>query len=84
MPNDNNEDKIRRESLFLNEHLMAALTVFKVGAGLISLIFFRDGLDSFDFFALLVKLITAVSMYFAFKSYLKMKYPDIHATSITQ
>ena len=69
MPNDNNEDKIRRESLFLNEHLMAALTVFTVGAGLISLIFFRDGLDSFDFFALLVKLITAVSMYFAFKSY---------------
>ena len=69
MPNDNNMDKSQRESLFLNEHLMAAECAFIAAAGLVSLIFFRDGMDSFGFFALLAKIVTAVAMYFAFRSY---------------
>lgn len=48
---------------------MAAECVFIAAAGLISLLFFRDGMDTFGIFALLAKLVTAVAMYFAFKSY---------------
>ena len=59
----------KRESLFLNEHLMAAVCAFIAAAGLISLMFFHSEMDMFEIFGSLVKLITAVDIYFAFKSY---------------
>ncbi|MBQ6483359.1 MAG: hypothetical protein IJI45_19820 [Anaerolineaceae bacterium] len=69
MPKNNDKEVSSRESIFLNEHFMAVECGIIAAAGLISLLFFRDGMDSYGFFALLAKLVTAVAMYFAFRSY---------------
>lgn len=69
MPNEINAKENKEESLFLNERLMSVLTGFIAATGLVSLVFFRDGLDSFVFFALLAKLVTSIAMYFTFRSY---------------
>ena len=69
MHNNNKVKKTNRESIFLNENLMAAVCAFIAAAGLISLVFFRSGMDPFEIFGLLLKLITAVDIFFAFRSY---------------
>ena len=62
--------KIKKlESLFLNEHVMAAVCAFIAAAGLITLIFFRGEMDAFEIFGLLVKLAAAVDIYFTFRSF---------------
>ena len=58
-----------RESLFLNEHVMAGLCVFVVGASLVSLVFFRSAGDSFELFALATKIACAAAMYLTFRYY---------------
>ena len=57
----------QRESIFLNEYFMAAACAVVVVTGLISLFFcVKDG-DSFIFFEVVTKLVTATAMYLAFK-----------------
>ncbi len=69
MPEENNTKIKKLESIFLNEHFMAAVCVFIAAAGLISLIFFRTQMDAFEKFGLLIKLVSAVNIYFAFRHY---------------
>ena len=57
----------KRESIFLNEHFMAAACVVVVVTGLVSLYFCFAENDSFAVFELLTKLVTAASMYLAFR-----------------
>ena len=69
MPEENNTKIKKLESIFLNEHFMAAVCAFIAAAGLISLIFFRAQMNAFEKFGLLVKLVSAMSIYFTFRSY---------------
>ena len=69
MSEDNNTKIKKLESILLNEHFMAAVCAFIAAAGLISLIFFRAQMDAFEKFGLLVKLVSAVNIYFAFRHY---------------
>ena len=57
----------KRESIFLNEHFMAAACAVVVVTGLASLYFCFAENDSFAVFELLTKLVTAASMYLAFR-----------------
>ena len=57
----------KRESIFLNEHFMAAACAVMVVTGLISLYFCIAEKDSFAVFELLTKLVTAAAMYLAFR-----------------
>ncbi len=67
---ENNYTKEKtHESIFLNEHFMAAVCVFIAAAGVISLVFFRKEMDPFEIFGLLVKLLTSVEIFFAYRSY---------------
>lgn len=58
--------KGRLEKMMLNERFMAAVCIFMVAAGLVSLVFCVKEKDSFEIFALLVKMVTAVTMFLAF------------------
>lgn len=58
-----------RESIFLNEYFMAAACIFVIVTSLISVFFIKVESDFFTTFELLVKLLTTVAMYLAFKSY---------------
>ena len=63
------KNKEEHESIFLSEKLRAAVTAFVAGAGLIALIFFRSEMDLFEIFGLVVKLVTSIDLFFAFKFY---------------
>ena len=63
------DDNNRIESLFLSERCMAVVCVFIAAMGLISLVLFRSEMEMFEIFGLLVKVVTAVMIYFAFRSY---------------
>ena len=59
----------RLEKIFLSERFMAATCIFMAAAGAVSLVFCIMEQDAFEIFALLVKLVTAVAMYLAFRSF---------------
>ena len=59
----------RLEKMFLNERFMAAVCSFMTAAGLASLVFNVMEQDSFDTFALLIKTVTALTMFLAFRSF---------------
>ena len=59
----------RLEKIFLSERFMAAACIFMAAAGAVSLVFCIMEQDAFEIFALLVKLVTAVAMYLAFRSF---------------
>ena len=59
----------RLEKIFLSERFMAAACIFMAAAGAMSLVFCIMEQDAFEIFALLVKLVTAVAMYLAFRSF---------------
>ena len=63
------DNKNRIETLFLSERFMAAVRAFIAVMGLISLVIFRGEMELFEIFGLLVKVVTAVMIYFAFRSY---------------
>ena len=69
MPGRNGAAKEERESLFLNEYVMAALCAIVVVVSLVSLAFFRVEGDSFELFVIVTEIVTAASMYLTFKSY---------------
>lgn len=58
---DEGKTKKRRQSMFLNENVMAAACSVVVAAGLGSLYFFFQELDYFQLFQLLTKLATTVT-----------------------
>ena len=57
------------EKAFLSERFMAAACIFMAAAGLVSLVFCFREQDAFEIFALLIKLVTAVAMFLAFRSF---------------
>ena len=61
--------KRKRESFFLNEHFMTAACAAVVLTSLISLVLCVRAKESFLAFEVIVKLVTAFSMYLAFKSF---------------
>ncbi|WP_026518647.1 hypothetical protein [Butyrivibrio sp. MC2021] len=69
MNNDNESVKKERESIFLNEYLMLAACIFAVVTSIISYFFIRNSGDSFTIFVIIVKLVTTIAMYLAFRHY---------------
>ena len=69
MPNQNTMNGNRLEKAFLNERFMAAVCIIMAAAGVASLVFCIREQDAFEIFALLIKLVTAVNMYLAFRSF---------------
>ena len=69
MINANKTDEKNRESIFLNEHLMTISCLFAVITSAILLIFIPAEGDSFTKFEIMVKLITTIAMFFAFRHY---------------
>ena len=59
----------RLEKVFLSERFMAAVCIFMAAAGAVSLVLCVREQDAFEIFALLIKLVTAVTMYLAFRSF---------------
>ena len=67
---DQNMTKENRiEKAFLNERFMAAVCILMAAAGVVSLVFCFIEQDAFEIFALLAKLVTAVTMFLAFRSF---------------
>ncbi len=62
-----NENK--RDSIFLSEHLMTASCIFAVVTSVVMYFFIQLDGDMFSKFEVLVKLVTTVAMYFAFRHY---------------
>ncbi|MCR5565465.1 MAG: hypothetical protein K6F61_01335 [Clostridiales bacterium] len=59
----------RLEKVFLSERFMAAACIVMAAAGAASLILCIKEQDAFEIFALAIKLVTAVTMYLAFRSF---------------
>ncbi len=58
-----------KESIFLNEHFMTAVCVFAVVSGMLFFVLSCIDKDSFARFEIVIKIFTAVAMYFAFRNY---------------
>ena len=69
MPDLNTMNGNRLEKIFLNERFMAAVCIIMAAAGVASLGFCLREQDAFEIFALLIKLVTAVTMFLAFRSF---------------
>ena len=69
MTDQNNTKENKLEKVFLNERFMAAVCIIMAAAGVASLAFCLREQDAFDIFALLIKLVTAVTMFLAFRSF---------------
>ena len=63
------DDNNRIETILLSERCMAVVCAFIAAMGLLSLVLFRGEMELFEIFGLLVKVVTAVMIYFAFRSY---------------
>ena len=69
MPDQNEKNENTLEKVFLNERFMGAVCIMMTVTGIVSLaLCFREQ-DTFEIFALLIKLVTAVTMYLAFRSF---------------
>ena len=69
MQDQNTTNGNRLEKVFLNERFMAVVCIIMAAAGIVSLVFCFMEQDAFEIFALLVKLVTAVTMFLAFRSF---------------
>ena len=69
MSDQNNTKENRLEKVFLSERFMATVCIMMAAAGIVSLVFCFMEQDAFEIFALLIKLVTAVTMFFAFRSF---------------
>ena len=69
MPDHNTMNGNKLEKVFLNERFMAAVCIMMAVAGVVSLVFCFMEQDAFEIFALLAKLVTAVTMFLAFRSF---------------
>ena len=69
MQDQNTTNGNRLEKVFLSERFMAAACIVMATAGAASLILCLKEQDAFEIFALAIKLVTAVTMYLAFRSF---------------
>ena len=69
MTDQNNANGNKLEKVFLSERFMAAACIMMAAAGAVSLVFCIGEQDPFEIFALLIKLVTAVTMFLAFRSF---------------
>ena len=69
MPNQNTTKENRLEKAFLNERFMAAVCMVMTAAGVVSFALSFQEQDAFEKFALLVKMVTAINMFLAFRSF---------------
>ena len=69
MQDQNTMNGNRLEKVFLSERFMAAACIVMAAAGAASLILCIKEQDAFEIFALAIKLVTAVTMYLAFRSF---------------
>lgn len=69
MSEENISKENTHESIFLNERLMTIACMFVVVASVISFIFFRMAGESYADFEVVVKLVTSVFMFYAFRHY---------------
>ena len=69
MSTENNTNENIHESIFLNENLMAVACAFVAITSIVSFILVYITGESFSIFEILVKLVTAVAMFYAFKNY---------------
>ena len=69
MPDQNTAKENKLEKVFLNERFMAAACIVMAAAGVVSLVFCFKEQDAFEIFALVAKLVTAVTMFLAFRSF---------------
>lgn len=69
MQDQNTTNGNRLEKVFLSERFMAAACIVMAAAGAASLILCLKEQDAFEIFALAIKLVTAVTMYLAFRSF---------------
>lgn len=69
MTNQNTVKENGLEKVFLNERFMAAICMVMTAAGVVSFALSFQEQDAFEKFALLVKLVTAVNMFLAFRSF---------------
>ena len=65
--NAGKENKL--EKIFISERFMEAVCIIMATAGIASLVLCIKEQDAFEIFALLIKLVTAVMMYLAFRSF---------------
>ncbi len=59
----------QRESVFLNERLMTAACIFVAITSALSVFFVKSTGEPFTIFEILIKLLTTIAMYFAFRHY---------------
>ena len=69
MTNQNTTKENRLEKAFLNERFMAAVCMVMTAAGVVSFALSFQEQDAFEKFALLVKMVTAINMFLAFRSF---------------
>ena len=69
MMNQSDTKGNKLEKIFLSERFMAAVCIFMAAAGVASLVLCFREQDAFEIFALLVKLVTAVTTFLAFRSF---------------
>jgi len=69
MTDQKNANGNKLEKAFLSERFMAAVCIMMAAAGAASLVICFREQNAFEIFALLVKLVTAVLMYLAFRSF---------------
>ncbi len=69
MTNQNTTKETRLEKAFLNERFMAAVCMVMTAAGVVSFALSFQEQDAFEKFALLVKMVTAINMFLAFRSF---------------
>ena len=68
MPDHDNGKRNRLEEVFLSERFMGSVWFIMAATGLVSLVFCLMAQDSFEIFALLIKLVTSTAMFLAFRS----------------
>ena len=69
MTDQNSTNGNKLEKIFLSERFMGAVCIVMAAAGAVSLVFCFREQDAFEIFAQLIKLVTAVTMYLAFRSF---------------
>ena len=69
MTDQNTTKENRLEKAFLNERFMAAVCMVMTAAGVVSFALSFQEQDAFEKFALLVKMVTAINMFLAFRSF---------------
>ena len=69
MTDQNSMKENTLEKVFLSERFMTAACIIMAAAGIASMVLCFREQDAFDIFAVLIRLVTAVTMFLAFRSF---------------